>query len=249
PKLMAAADLAIGAGGAATWERCALGLPTLAICLADNQRELLERASRAGLLYAVDSQAPDADELAGHIKALLASSGLRHHLSRNAAALVDGRGAHRVAAAMAAEAIVLRPAEAGDCQSLHGWRNHPAVRGVSRDAGEIALSDHQAWFSSVLQDETRDLLIGEVGGRPVGVVRFDRLGTDAEVSIYLVPQRMGQGAGPGLLLAAENWLKSSRRQVKMIKAVVLEGNAASLRLFERCGYARQSIHFSKRVSS
>ncbi|MDO8208674.1 MAG: UDP-2,4-diacetamido-2,4,6-trideoxy-beta-L-altropyranose hydrolase, partial [Gallionella sp.] len=36
-ELMAAADLAIGAGGSATWERCCLGLPALAFCTADNQ--------------------------------------------------------------------------------------------------------------------------------------------------------------------------------------------------------------------
>lgn len=35
--LMVKADLAIGAGGATTWERCVLGLPTLTIVFADNQ--------------------------------------------------------------------------------------------------------------------------------------------------------------------------------------------------------------------
>ncbi len=39
--LCARADLAIGAGGGTTWERCCLGLPTLALCLAPNQREVL----------------------------------------------------------------------------------------------------------------------------------------------------------------------------------------------------------------
>lgn len=38
-ELMARADLAIGACGSATWERCFLGLPTIAIVLADNQRK------------------------------------------------------------------------------------------------------------------------------------------------------------------------------------------------------------------
>ena len=38
PALTAAADLAIGAGGSSTWERCCLGLPTITVVLADNQR-------------------------------------------------------------------------------------------------------------------------------------------------------------------------------------------------------------------
>lgn len=35
--LIAAADIAVGAGGATTWERCALGLPALTVVFADNQ--------------------------------------------------------------------------------------------------------------------------------------------------------------------------------------------------------------------
>lgn len=38
-ELMAQADLAIGAGGSATWERCFLGLPSITIITAKNQRE------------------------------------------------------------------------------------------------------------------------------------------------------------------------------------------------------------------
>jgi UDP-2,4-diacetamido-2,4,6-trideoxy-beta-L-altropyranose hydrolase len=38
-ELMAAADLTIGAGGTATWERCCLGLPSISIVLAENQLE------------------------------------------------------------------------------------------------------------------------------------------------------------------------------------------------------------------
>lgn len=36
-ELIDAADIAIGAGGATTWERCSLGLPTLTVVFADNQ--------------------------------------------------------------------------------------------------------------------------------------------------------------------------------------------------------------------
>ena len=42
-ELMASCDLAIGAGGSTTWERCALGVPTLTIVLAENQQEVALR--------------------------------------------------------------------------------------------------------------------------------------------------------------------------------------------------------------
>ncbi|EGO62289.1 pseudaminic acid biosynthesis-associated protein PseG [Acetonema longum DSM 6540] len=48
-ELMAAADVAIGAGGTTTWERCFLGLPSLTVIVADNQREVTEMAAKAGV--------------------------------------------------------------------------------------------------------------------------------------------------------------------------------------------------------
>lgn len=47
-ELMARADLAIGAGGTTSWERCALGLPALLTAIARNQEEGLEALAEAG---------------------------------------------------------------------------------------------------------------------------------------------------------------------------------------------------------
>ena len=49
-ELMAKADLAIGAGGTTTWERCYLGLPTIVIAVAENQREFSEACLKAGVI-------------------------------------------------------------------------------------------------------------------------------------------------------------------------------------------------------
>lgn len=48
--LMAAADLAVGAGGATTWERCCVGLPGLVVSIADNQRPACEALAADGLI-------------------------------------------------------------------------------------------------------------------------------------------------------------------------------------------------------
>ena len=50
-ELMAEADLAIGAGGTTTWERAYLGLPTIALWVAENQREGTEAMAEAGALW------------------------------------------------------------------------------------------------------------------------------------------------------------------------------------------------------
>jgi len=48
--LMSTADLCIGAGGTTTWERCCVGLPTITIILAGNQKNISENLDKEGVL-------------------------------------------------------------------------------------------------------------------------------------------------------------------------------------------------------
>lgn len=249
-ELLAAADLAIGAGGGATWERCALGVPTLALCIADNQREPLRRAADRGIVCVPDlADQVDVKSLAIHLRALAGNAALRSWLSRRAFDCVDGQGARRLARRMRGVDLVMRVAERADCDRLHAWRNHPSVRTVSRDPQAIELETHRRWFETVLADSRRHLLIGERAGQPVGVVRFDLQTADtAEVSIYMVPEQVGQGLGGPLLLAAEDWLRHARPDVNLLRAHVRAGNEASRRLFDGCGYACVGTDHHKRIS-
>ncbi len=49
-KLMNDADLAFGAGGATTWERCYLGLPSITVAFAENQRQTTEDLAESGAI-------------------------------------------------------------------------------------------------------------------------------------------------------------------------------------------------------
>lgn len=71
--LMARSNVAIGAGGSATWERCCVGLPSLVLELADNQTVLVEGAAALGLLCRLGRLSTLSDvELTAAIKAGLA---------------------------------------------------------------------------------------------------------------------------------------------------------------------------------
>jgi UDP-2,4-diacetamido-2,4,6-trideoxy-beta-L-altropyranose hydrolase len=50
-ELMSRADLALGGGGGTTWERCFLGLPSLTVVVADNQREPTEAVAEKGATW------------------------------------------------------------------------------------------------------------------------------------------------------------------------------------------------------
>ena len=52
-EMMNEADLAIGAGGTTTWERCFLGLPSIVIAIADNQVCICEDCARLSCIHYV----------------------------------------------------------------------------------------------------------------------------------------------------------------------------------------------------
>jgi UDP-2,4-diacetamido-2,4,6-trideoxy-beta-L-altropyranose hydrolase len=90
--LMAAADLAIGAGGSSLWERCCLGLPSLTLVLADNQQDAAAALAARGA-----SEVVEEGDLAARLAALVADPERLARMSEAAAALCDGQGAGRAA--------------------------------------------------------------------------------------------------------------------------------------------------------
>ncbi len=234
-QLMAEADLAIGAGGSATWERCCLGLPTLAICMAHNQQKQLADAALAGWLYSPEIK-KDLKQLQTHITALIENSYLRELISHNCIQAVDGRGILRVISSIENSHIEMRRAKSEDSENIFQWRNHARIRAVSNHTGLIGWSEHQKWFSSVLSDSKRALLIGWIKEVPVGVVRFDVQNNEAEISIYLVPDGSFAGQGKNLLKSAERWFAANFPAVSQIKANVLGENIPSHKLFTALGY-------------
>lgn len=94
-QVMADSDLAIGAAGSTSWERCCLGLPTLLVILAENQEDgalALQQSGAARLLGE-----PDAipHELKSICPLLLEERSLADMIHA-ASEVTDGRGAPRV---------------------------------------------------------------------------------------------------------------------------------------------------------
>lgn len=246
PELMSMADLAIGAGGGATWERCCLGLPTLVLCTAENQRIQIADAAKKGVLYA-PSIVMHESALMLHLTALIENENLREHISRKSLDLVDGRGVTRILGNLVLGGIVMRRAVAEDSADLFRWRNHPSIRSVSRNSVEIQWETHQQWFTSVVNSTDRILLIGQKDELPIGVVRFDTKDNKAEVSIYLVPERVHTGQGRNLLLSAERWIIKERPDIQYIRASVLGRNKRSQQLFLGADYHVENTQFVKEL--
>jgi UDP-2,4-diacetamido-2,4,6-trideoxy-beta-L-altropyranose hydrolase len=95
--LMDAADLCLGAGGTTSWERCYLGLPSLIVVLADNQREIAERLDRMGVVRSLgDGNRLTVEDLRAAVQSAMGDQAWQLASSRAGQALVDGGGIARM---------------------------------------------------------------------------------------------------------------------------------------------------------
>ncbi|MCE5234353.1 MAG: UDP-2,4-diacetamido-2,4,6-trideoxy-beta-L-altropyranose hydrolase [Mizugakiibacter sp.] len=207
-ELMSESDLAIGAAGTTSWERCCLGLPAIVVVLADNQRSSARALAACGSAQLIGM----ADDIAANLPPAFASltrADALARMSQSAAAVCDGRGLERVIEYMyPSEASVqpvcaMRPMVGADVEQVLRWRNHPDIRRYMYTRHEISPAEHEAWFERSLRDRSRHLLIAEEAGRPLGFVSFKETGSDriAEWGFYAAPDAP-KGTGRKLGAAA-----------------------------------------------
>ena len=96
-QLMAQADLAIGAGGTTIWERCCLGVPSLVMIIAENQRQTTNDLAQAGYLLCLgDIEDVGTDNIKDYLERLMENSMWTGSLSKRSAGLVNGQGIKEV---------------------------------------------------------------------------------------------------------------------------------------------------------
>ena len=242
--LMTRADLAIGAPGATSYERAVLGLPSILVTLADNQRGIARMITEAGA--AIDAGELDEgfkSRLAGLVAALCQNAAARQQVAQAAGALVDGRGSRRVmlgtlghSVAKDGAAVRLRLATASDESWILKLQQHPTTRSHFRETAAPTPAEHHHWMQQILADAKRWLLVVEVGGQKTGIVRLDRLSNfdgkvRYEVSIAIDPACRGRGIGSAALQQVRRLVPGA-----VLDAAILPANQASTALFKAAGY-------------
>jgi spore coat polysaccharide biosynthesis predicted glycosyltransferase SpsG len=97
-ELMTNADLAIGTAGATSFERAILGLPSIIMIGADNQRGLAHLIESAGAaLCGGDIDLEFGERLGSAVQELIKNDEARVRMTRAAMGLVDGQGPRRIA--------------------------------------------------------------------------------------------------------------------------------------------------------
>ena len=219
--LISRADLALGAGGATTWERVCLGLPSLVVAIARNQIPIAEALDQAGYVQLLgDSASVTAEKIRSTLLSLLSQP----QPGTAAAALTDGWGASRIAIAMLGPqgAIRLRPVVAADEALLLNLANDSQERAKRFFPEAISPVDHHYWFQEVLTATNRLLLTATtVAGCPIGHISFECQAasahfdvSEASVDLFLDSCVRGHGLTAelvrlGLQVMEQRWASAS----------------------------------------
>lgn len=94
--LMVKADLAVGAAGSTTWERCALGLPSILVVCAFNQEAIGKAIRDAGAGIILFPSKDLSNEILSAILKLKTQTQCYMKMSERAARICDGSGARRI---------------------------------------------------------------------------------------------------------------------------------------------------------
>ncbi len=246
-RLMADADLAIGAAGTSAWERCCLGLPSLVVTIAGNQRDIAKAISEAGTAKVIG----DAEDLtpaliASELRQLHENPDLLTLMSVKAAAVCDGFGAIRASLplqqgepAKDGGEVMLRFARPEDETPMLEWQRDPSTRQFARESRVPTEREHRRWFQRRLLSETCFLTVIEHEREAAGVLRLDKIdrgmGSPAyEISILVAPAKRRLGIARAALNIARRWLPG----IELV-AEILPENQASLGLFQAAAYEPQ----------
>lgn len=242
--LLARNTLGVGAGGVSMWERMCAGIPSIVVSLAENQVPSTHGVASHGVIdYLGPDEAVSSADLHDALAALVSDPVRRKQMSDQGRALVDGRGAARVAEALVrseSDRLYMRSATESDRELLFGWANDPEVRRSAIKQDPIPWSDHVVWFTNQIHNPKTLTYILEADDLPVGQVRFElttELEQRREVAVldYSLDEVVrGRGLASRMVCSA---VRSLRKHVNVpVVADVRMGNVASLRVLNRIGF-------------
>lgn len=242
PELMTWADVAISAGGSTSWELAFMGVPSVLIPIAENQKPVVNELQSLGIAHTIENNAGiNPVKLAEILSAFLQSRKIRSGFSERMVRYIDGKGSLRILHTMCNTSITLRNVEPSDCKRVWGWINDPLVRSVSFDARTIPLENHKQWFSSVMNDPSLVYYIAlDNNAIPVGQARFKITSHEAVISVLVDPNYRGLSLGTQLIRNATEKL-FTETEVDTVKALIKTGNERSRRAFIRAGYQDQGL--------
>lgn len=132
--------------------------------------------------------------------------------------------------------VYLREANMQDMDLIYEWANDPAVRINSFNSEPIQYDTHVKWYNRIMSEEAVLQFILMDDDTPVGQIRLNIDGDEAEIGYSIASAYRGKGYGHAVLQLVAEEVKADHPDIKCLVAKVKPGNIASRKLFEHEGY-------------
>lgn len=136
------------------------------------------------------------------------------------------------------KALFLRNARWFDAALTYRWATNPQVRQYAFSREPIPWNDHLQWFTGKVNNPLCAYYILHDAGNSIGSVRFDIQNNGTAMISYLIdPAFQGYGYGKVILEKGLERLKEQHPELKGTWGLVMNGNRASIKIFELLGFA------------
>ena len=240
-EVMANSDIAIGAAGATTWERCCLGLPTIQFVIAKNQLFSAETLAQHNIVKL-------AKEIKETAYLLESSSEWMKSVGSVALEICDGMGSYKVFNKMTDYKIILEEfGEVNLCNYINlnendkiialSMRNHPEIKKWMHNQDSFSNATHCEFVKSLENKIDRRYYLVKQNNIIIGSINFSEINlyNSVEFGIYTNPFLQLKGAGR-LLESAASQYAFIELNVKIIKLEVFSDNERAIHFYNKCGF-------------
>jgi len=238
-EIMINADIGIGASGSTAWERACLGLPTISIEIADNQKFVSAALEKQGAIINLGNHKKLSEKkIVSALDEIINNKNLTlyHNMVKQCFTCCDGLGADRVYQAMSACTFSVRAASETDRDIIFSWQSNSQIRKYFRHPQPVEYAKHIQWYDMAIKSNQYHLFIIQHAKLPVGMVRLDESDENTlEISILIDPLMQGKGYA----IRALEQIKNMYYQ-REITAYVHQENTASHKLFKRAQFIKES---------
>jgi spore coat polysaccharide biosynthesis predicted glycosyltransferase SpsG/RimJ/RimL family protein N-acetyltransferase len=252
-RIMLESDVSISAAGQTIYELACTGVPTIALSVAENQRNNLLGWMKEGFL--TNDFSNETVNLENRLLVVFNNykkRDLRFKLGTIGKKKVDGLGARRIVKSILDLMIsrnggcYLRMANENDAMMVFNLSNDRTVRLQSINQDPILWQDHLYWFSDKIRDRNCLFLLAFNGNDEfVGQVRFYVKGNNATISISIDKNFRGKGLSSPLLIKSSFKYLKDHPEVQSILAYIRPANTASVKAFGSAAYKFSSEEIIK----
>jgi UDP-2,4-diacetamido-2,4,6-trideoxy-beta-L-altropyranose hydrolase len=242
-EIMLESDIAVSASGQTLNELASVGVPTIGVCVAENQMGNIKGWRSSGFLEYTGwyNNSNILEKIKNSIKHLEGAK-IRNNKTQITKKIIDGKGSSRIIRLslfnLFKKNLILRKVNFEDALEIFNLSNDDVVRKNSFTPQKIEWGSHLIWLKNKLEDENSIYfaVINDLN-KFYGLVRFDidPISKVAIIGISLKKNIRGMGLSPVIIDKAVNELLKIK-SIKLIKAYIKNENIPSIKSFEKAKF-------------